>query len=200
MPWQYYWVAISYSHMYRGIKDCSKETVYTWTRRRANQGTATLSGREIDSFIRRTDVPPQRHFPCDSAPVGLPSLLPSSVMTSYIRAGYSETRDLCRGTHLPGRSKTGVPLLYWAIRQEEIWESGCIDPSFLDLGTSSRWAVSFTPLPLYPRGKCARYPLERRLGGTQSPSGRFGEVKILDPSENRTPTFRYRMDVRKPNK
>jgi hypothetical protein len=31
--------------------------------------------------------------------------------------------------------------------------SGCIDPHFLDLGTSWRWVVSFTPRPLYPRGK-----------------------------------------------
>jgi hypothetical protein len=29
----------------------------------------------------------------------------------------------------------------------------CIDPRFLDLGTSWRSVVSFTPLPLYPRGK-----------------------------------------------
>jgi hypothetical protein len=29
----------------------------------------------------------------------------------------------------------------------------CIDPHFLDLGTSWRWTVSFTPRPLYPRGK-----------------------------------------------
>jgi hypothetical protein len=42
--------------------------------------------------------------------------------------------------------------------------------------------VNFTPRPLYPRGKSPRYPLERRLGGPQSRSGRFGEVKILDPT------------------
>jgi hypothetical protein len=41
--------------------------------------------------------------------------------------------------------------------------------------TSWRWVVSFTPLPLYPR-----YPLDRRLGGPQSRSGRCGEEKILD--------------------
>jgi hypothetical protein len=28
--------------------------------------------------------------------------------------------------------------------------SGCIDPHFLDLGTSWRWVVNLTPLPLYP--------------------------------------------------
>jgi hypothetical protein len=37
--------------------------------------------------------------------------------------------------------------------------------------------VNFTPRPLYPR-----YPLERRLGGPQSRSGRSGEEKILDPT------------------
>jgi hypothetical protein len=53
--------------------------------------------------------------------------------------------------------------------------SGCIDPHFLDLGTSWRWVVNFTPRPLYPRGKSPRYPMDRRLGGPQSRSGRFGE-------------------------
>jgi hypothetical protein len=46
-----------------------------------------------------------------------------------------------------------------------------MDPHFLDLGTSWRWVVSFTPLPLYPRGKSHRYPLDR-LGGPQSRSER----------------------------
>jgi len=31
-----------------------------------------------------------------------------------------------------------------------------------------RWVVSFTPRPLYRRGKSPRYPLDRRLGGPQS--------------------------------
>jgi hypothetical protein len=48
--------------------------------------------------------------------------------------------------------------------------------------------VSFTPLKLYPRGKSSRYPLDRRLGGPLSQSGRYGEVKILDPTRTRTPT------------
>jgi hypothetical protein len=41
--------------------------------------------------------------------------------------------------------------------------------------------MSFTPRPLYPQGKSPRYPLDRRLGGPQSRSGR-GEDKILDPT------------------
>jgi hypothetical protein len=35
--------------------------------------------------------------------------------------------------------------------------------------------VSFTPLPLYPRGKKPRYPLDRRVGGPQRRSRRRGE-------------------------
>jgi hypothetical protein len=52
------------------------------------------------------------------------------------------------------------------------------------------WVISFTPLPLYPRGKSPRYPLDRRLGGPQSRSGRRGEEKILDPPGTRAPTPR----------
>jgi hypothetical protein len=33
---------------------------------------------------------------------------------------------------------------------------GCIDPYFLDIGTSWRSVVSITPLPLYPCGKSPR--------------------------------------------
>jgi hypothetical protein len=47
--------------------------------------------------------------------------------------------------------------------------------------------VNFTPRPLYPRGKSPRYPLDRRLDGPQSRSGRFGEEKILDPTGTRIP-------------
>jgi hypothetical protein len=61
-----------------------------------------------------------------------------------------------------------------------------IDPRFLDLGSSWRWVVSFTSLPLYPRGKKPRYPLDGRQGGPQSQSGRYGEVKILGPTGTRT--------------
>jgi hypothetical protein len=57
-----------------------------------------------------------------------------------------------------------------------------MDPRFLDLGISWRWVVSFTSRPLYPR-----YPLNKRLGGPQSWSGRHGEVRILAPTGTRTP-------------
>jgi hypothetical protein len=66
--------------------------------------------------------------------------------------------------------------------------SGCIDPRFLDLGTS--WSVaSFTPWPLYPSRKGPRDALYRRLGGPQSRCGRRGEEKILYLTGTRTTTL-----------
>jgi hypothetical protein len=41
------------------------------------------------------------------------------------------------------------------------------------------------PRPLYPRGKSPRYPSDRTSSGSQSQSGRRGEVKILDPTGTR---------------
>jgi hypothetical protein len=46
--------------------------------------------------------------------------------------------------------------------------SFCTNLRFLDLGSSWRWVVSFTPQPLYSPGKEPRYPLDMRLGGPQS--------------------------------
>jgi hypothetical protein len=76
-------------------------------------------------------------------------------------------------------------LTNWALRHEGVWGSGCIDSHFLDLGSSWRWVVSFSPLPLYPR-----YPLYSRLGGPQSRSGLRGEEKNSWPTGTRTPTPR----------
>jgi hypothetical protein len=41
--------------------------------------------------------------------------------------------------------------------------SGCIDPQFLDLSTSWRWVVNFTPRPLYSR---ERAPGTHCIGGS----------------------------------
>jgi hypothetical protein len=41
--------------------------------------------------------------------------------------------------------------------------------------------VSFTPRPLYRQGKNPWYPLDRRLGGSQSFSGRGGEENSSQP-------------------
>jgi hypothetical protein len=81
--------------------------------------------------------------------------------------------------------KLSLCLTNWALRHEDLRGTGCIDPRFLDVGTSCRWVVSLTPRTLYPR-----YPLERRLDGPQSRSGRRVEEKILDTTGSRTPTPR----------
>jgi hypothetical protein len=62
--------------------------------------------------------------------------------------------------------------------------SGCIDPHFLDLGTSWRWVVNFTPRPLSPRGKSPRYPLDRMLGGPQSRDS-ICEPSVVQPIASR---------------
>jgi hypothetical protein len=56
--------------------------------------------------------------------------------------------------------------------------------------------VNFTPRPHYPRGKSPRYPLDRRLGGPQSRSGRFGEEKILDPTGTGQWSLQKKNDIR----
>jgi hypothetical protein len=55
--------------------------------------------------------------------------------------------------------------------------SGGIPWCILNLGASWRWVASFTPRPLYPRGKNFRYPLDRRMGESQSRYGRGGKEK-----------------------
>jgi hypothetical protein len=71
-------------------------------------------------------------------------------------------------SYVKGKVNLSLCLTNSALRHEGVWGSGYIDPYFLDLGTSWRWVVSFTPRPLYPRGKSPRYPLDRRLGGPES--------------------------------
>jgi hypothetical protein len=61
------------------------------------------------------------------------------------------------------------------------WGSGGIAPRIIHLGNRRRRAVSFTPRPLYPQGKSPWYPLDRRLGGLQSRSGRSSKEKISVP-------------------
>jgi hypothetical protein len=61
------------------------------------------------------------------------------------------------------------------------WGSGGRVPCNPDLGTRWTWVVSFTLLSLYPQRKSPWYPLDRRLGGPQSRSGRGGEEKNSQP-------------------
>jgi hypothetical protein len=59
----------------------------------------------------------------------------------------------------------------WTPRHEGLlgkWMYSCT--YYFDLGTRWRWVGSFTPWPLYPRGKSFWYPLDRSLGGPQSRS------------------------------
>jgi hypothetical protein len=74
-----------------------------------------------------------------------------------------------------------VPVLNEAPRHEDVLGSGGIAPHIFDLGTTWRWVVSFTPRPLYLQGKIPWYPLDRRLGGTQSRSGHGDEEKNSQP-------------------
>jgi hypothetical protein len=59
--------------------------------------------------------------------------------------------------------------LNYVRRQEDVEESGGINPRFLNLGIWWSLVVSFTTRPNYPRGKSPQYPI-RRLGGTHSRS------------------------------
>jgi hypothetical protein len=61
------------------------------------------------------------------------------------------------------------------------WRSGGMAPHNLNLGTWWMWVVSFTPRPLYHQAKSPCYPLDRRLSGPQSRSGRGGEEKDSQP-------------------
>jgi hypothetical protein len=61
------------------------------------------------------------------------------------------------------------------------WGSECITPRTLDLGTRWRGVVSSTTRPLYSQEKSPWYPLDRRMGGSQSRSGRGGEEKNSYP-------------------
>jgi hypothetical protein len=69
----------------------------------------------------------------------------------------------------------------WALRHEGVLGSGGIAPRILHLGTRWRWVVGFTPRPLYPQGETPWYPLDMRLAGTQSRSGRGGKKKNSQP-------------------
>jgi len=57
-----------------------------------------------------------------------------------------------------------------------------VAPCILNFSTRWRWVVSFTTRPLYPQ-----YPLDRRLGGPQSQSGRGGEEKNPSPCRKQNP-------------
>jgi hypothetical protein len=61
-----------------------------------------------------------------------------------------------------------------ALRHEGVWGSGCIDPAFLDLGTSWRWMVSSCP---------GRFTPAERVNGTHWLGGWVGPTASLDDME-----------------
>jgi hypothetical protein len=80
-----------------------------------------------------------------------------------------------------------VPVLNYAPRHEGVLGEWMHSSTHFDLGITWRWVVSFTPRPLYPKGKIPWYPLDRRLCGPQSRSGRSGEEKIPIPRQESNP-------------
>ena len=62
------------------------------------------------------------------------------------------------------------------------------------------WVVSTPPRPLYPRGK-TRYPLYRRLGRPQGPSGRVRKISPppgFDPRTVQPVASRYTAELSRP--
>jgi hypothetical protein len=78
--------------------------------------------------------------------------------------------------------KSFLCLINYALLHEGVWVSGCIDPRFLYLVISWRAVVNFMSLPLYPRGRSLQCLLDWRVGGLQSRSQQYGEVKVLNPT------------------
>jgi hypothetical protein len=54
-------------------------------------------------------------------------------------------------------------------------------PHYVFMACLVKHRNNFTPRPLYPQGKNPWYPLDKRLGGPQSRSGRGGEEKNSQP-------------------
>jgi hypothetical protein len=65
----------------------------------------------------------------------------------------------------------------WAPPHEGVLEGVGIAQRILNLSTRWRWVVSFVHRSLYSQGKSPWYPVDRRMGGAQSRSGRGGEEK-----------------------
>jgi hypothetical protein len=100
-----------------------------------------------------------------SHPVSLRSI---SILFSHLRLGLKQNvkLSLC---------------FNYAPRHESVLGEWRHISTHCDLDTRWMWVVSFTPRPLYPLGKSPWYPLDRRLGGPQSRSGRGGEEKNSQP-------------------
>jgi hypothetical protein len=74
------------------------------------------------------------------------------IMSPCFRQG--TTAMYIRGTFLSishCKVNLSLRLTNYALRHEGVWESGCIDPHFLELDISWVWVVGFTLRPLYHR-------------------------------------------------
>jgi hypothetical protein len=71
------------------------------------------------------------------------------------------------------------PLLNQAPCHVAYSSSADTTPRILNLSTRWMWVASFSPWQLYPRGMRPWYPLDMRLGGPQSRSGRGGSKKKI---------------------
>jgi hypothetical protein len=86
-------------------------------------------------------------------------------------------------------------LVNWALCHEDIGEWR-YSFSLLYLVTRWRCTVSFTPLPLYPRGKSLQYAFDKRLGGPQIRFGQRGDKNLslpgMDPGSSSPSLYRLR--------
>jgi hypothetical protein len=86
----------------------------------------------------------------------------SSCLMALYKSSYwqrrqiSNKRQLKRANEAVWKVKLSMCLINWALRHEGVRGSECIDPHFLDLGTSWMWVISLTLLPLYPRERAPR--------------------------------------------
>jgi hypothetical protein len=87
-----------------------------------------------------------------------------------------KTPPLCKGKSVP------VLFLTEHHAMKAYWGSRGIAPPILDVSTRWGWMVSFTPRPLYHQGKSPWCPVDRKLCGPKSRSGRGGEEKNSQPS------------------
>jgi hypothetical protein len=105
--------------------------------------------------------------------------------TAFIHTPWRCVRPITRParTERKGKGK-GLPVHTMKVGLQD--RSRGTAPLIFILDTRKRSVGAFTPRPLYPQGKSPRYPLNRRLRGPHSRSGRFGEeTKILPLAGNK---------------
>jgi hypothetical protein len=118
---------------------------------------------------------------------GPPSLLHNGYWVSFPgvkRPG----RGVDRPSHLAPKLKS------WAVLLLPLWAFiACSRAKFtiINLGTTWKWIISFTPRPVYPREKSEWYPLKRKLRGLRNQSGHFAERKSVACTGNQSTIPRF---------